>query len=154
MAPIRIRTQLNAMAYIADVAPRSGGTTFWPGSHKRMYYAFEYESNGGPGSSALETRNMTGDSLNGRQLRYKQIFDKAVADIEPVEIHGEAGDVIFCTRQQFVDPCLNARLSEYGCRVASKSWRVARLAHSTQGTDVCCTPREFIEARPSVLQSP
>ena len=89
-------TQLNAMAYIADVPPRSGGTTFWPGSHKRMYYAFEYESNSGPGPSALETRKMNGGNLNDRQLRYKEIFNKAVAEIEPVEIYGEAGDVIFC----------------------------------------------------------
>lgn len=61
-----------------------------------MYYAFEFESNGGPGPSALETRKMTGESRNGRQSRYKDIFDKAVAEIEPVEVCGEAGDVIFC----------------------------------------------------------
>ena len=61
-----------------------------------MYYAFEFESNGGPGPSALETRKMTGECRNSRQSRYKDIFDKAVAEIEPVEVCGEVGDVIFC----------------------------------------------------------
>lgn len=64
-----------------------------------MYYAFEYESNSGPGPSALETRNMNARNPNDRQLRYKEIFNKAVAEIEPVEIYGEAGDVVFCARK-------------------------------------------------------
>ena len=56
---------------------RLSGTTFWPGSHKRMYYAFEHESN--PGANP----------------QYQEIFAKAVAEIEPVEMVGGAGDVIF-----------------------------------------------------------
>lgn len=39
---------------------------------------------------------MRGENLNGRQLRYKEIFDRAVAEIDPVEMCGEAGDVVFC----------------------------------------------------------
>jgi hypothetical protein len=31
-----------------------------------MYHAFEYESNGGPGPNALETRKTSGADLNGR----------------------------------------------------------------------------------------
>ena len=50
---------------------------FWPGSHRRMYYAFEHESNAGANSS------------------YEEIFNAVVDEIEPVEVCGGAGDVIF-----------------------------------------------------------
>ena len=31
----------------------------------------------------------------GRQARYKAVFERAVAEIEPVEVCGEAGDVVW-----------------------------------------------------------
>ena len=43
-----------------------------------MYHAFEEESNG------------------RRSERYKELFEQAVTTIEPVEICGDAGDVVWC----------------------------------------------------------
>lgn len=50
---------------------------FWPGSHRRMYHAFQFESNAGAAPS------------------YERLFRSAVDEIEPVEICGPAGTVIF-----------------------------------------------------------
>ncbi|MCZ6869759.1 MAG: phytanoyl-CoA dioxygenase family protein [Gammaproteobacteria bacterium] len=69
--------QLNAAAYLDDVSPRSGGFTVYPGSHKRMFQAHEYESNWSPLPS------------------YHDVMNKVVEDIEPYELVAEKGSVIF-----------------------------------------------------------
>ena len=69
--------QLNACGYLEDVNPRNGGFTVYPGSHKRMFRAHQYESNWSPLCSFGETL-------------------KEVAEtIEPYEIVAEKGSVIF-----------------------------------------------------------
>ncbi len=69
--------QLNACAYLDDVAPRNGGFTLYPGSHKIMFQAHKYESNWSPLQS------------------YNDSMQKVIEDIEPVELIGEKGSVIF-----------------------------------------------------------
>jgi hypothetical protein len=60
------------------------GSQFWPGSHKRFYPTFEFESNGRP------TRDNIGHPL------YQPVYDEVVAEVEPIEVCGEAGDVVWC----------------------------------------------------------
>ena len=67
--------QLNACAYLDDVAPRNGGFTVYPGSHKIMFRAHEYESNWSP----LPT--------------YRDAVLKVVDEIEPIELVAEKGAV-------------------------------------------------------------
>ena len=69
--------QLNTCAYLTDVPPRSGGFTLYPGSHMLMFQAHKYESNWSPLPS------------------YQDAMRKVVEDIEPVELIGEKGTVIF-----------------------------------------------------------
>ena len=127
-----------------------------------MYYAFEYESNGGPGPTAMETRKMRGGNLNGRQLHYKQIFDKAVAEIDPVEVCGEAGDVIFCEMlTDYLAPLNQGRDKHASCteidvhaclRVAFELRRarayVALCRHSSWLVDPFCSAHR-LPARPT-----
>ena len=72
------------MCYLSDVPPRCGGTTFWPGSHKLFYQIYPFDSNGRP----------TGQ--NQEHADYRRIFDQVLEEVEPVEICGEAGDVVWC----------------------------------------------------------
>ena len=69
--------QLNACAYLDDVPPRSGGFTVYPGSHRIMFRAHRYEANWSP--------------LPG----FEDAVRRVVAEIEPVEVAGEKGDVVF-----------------------------------------------------------
>lgn len=73
----RVCQQLNACLYLDDVPPRNGGFTLYPGSHAIMFKAHRFAANWSP----LPT---FGDALR-----------RVVAEIEPVEIAGEAGDVVF-----------------------------------------------------------
>ena len=69
--------QLNACGYLDDVAPRSGGFTVYPGSHKIMFQAHKYESNWSPLPS------------------YREAMREVVEDIEPYELIADKGSVIF-----------------------------------------------------------
>ena len=69
--------QLNACAYLDDVPPRNGGFTLYPGSHRIMFRAHRFEANWSP--------------LPG----YRDAVRRVVAEIEPVELAGDKGDVIF-----------------------------------------------------------
>ena len=69
--------QLNACAYLADVPPRNGGFTAYPGSHKRMFHAHRYAANWSPLPA------------------YREILGKVVDEIQPLELVGGKGDVIF-----------------------------------------------------------
>lgn len=69
--------QLNACAYLDDVPSRSGGFTVYPGSHKLMFHAHETESNWSPLPS------------------YDDLMRNVVAEIEPLELIGDKGAVIF-----------------------------------------------------------
>ena len=69
--------QLNACAYLDDVAPRSGGFTLYPGSHRIMFRAHRFEANWSPLPD------------------FRDAVRRVVAEIEPVEFVGEKGDVIF-----------------------------------------------------------
>jgi len=50
------------------------GSQFWPGSHKRFYPTFEFESNGRP------TRDNIGHPL------YQPVYDEVVAEVEPIDL--------------------------------------------------------------------
>ena len=69
--------QLNACAYLDDVPARSGGFTVYPGSHKIMFRAHRYESNWSPLPS------------------FRDAVRQVVAEIEPYDLVGGKGDVIF-----------------------------------------------------------
>ena len=69
--------QLNVCAYLDHVAPRNGGFTVYPGSHKIMFHAHRYESNWSPLAS------------------YRDAMQNVIENIEPVELIAEKGSVIF-----------------------------------------------------------
>ena len=69
--------QLNACAYLDDVPPRNGGFTVYPGSHKIMFRAHRFEANWSPLPS------------------FRDAVRQVVAEIEPYELVGGKGDVIF-----------------------------------------------------------
>ncbi|MYD44548.1 MAG: phytanoyl-CoA dioxygenase family protein [Gammaproteobacteria bacterium] len=73
----RVCQQLNVCAYLEDVPPRSGGFTVYPGSHRIMFNAHEYESNWSP------------------KLTFRSAMREVVANITPVEFVGSQGDVVF-----------------------------------------------------------
>lgn len=69
--------QLNACAYLSDVKPRNGGFTVYPGSHRIMFHAHRYAANWSP------------------QPAFRDSVRRVVDEIQPVELIGNAGDVIF-----------------------------------------------------------
>ena len=69
--------QLNVCAYLADVPPRNGGFTLYPGSHKVMFRAHRHAANWSP----LPT--------------FRTAMRQVVDSVAPVEIAGDKGDVIF-----------------------------------------------------------
>ena len=73
----RVCQQLNACAYLSDVKPRNGGFTVYPGSHQVMFRAHRYAANWSP------------------QPDFRDALKQVVDEIEPYELVGEAGDVIF-----------------------------------------------------------
>lgn len=73
----RVCQQLNVCAYLDDVPPRNGGFTLYPGSHKVMFRAHRFGGNWSP----LPT--------------FRDAVRSVVRDIEPLELAGRAGDVIF-----------------------------------------------------------
>jgi len=78
--------QLNLMCYLSDTAPRSGSFTLWPDSHRLLYGAFEFEFNDG---------RAPGGEGNAYVRRYKELHAEAIERIVPVEVCGDAGDVIY-----------------------------------------------------------
>jgi hypothetical protein len=69
--------QICGMLYLDDVLPNAGGTTYWSGSHKLLYPAFEQEYNFLPSDS------------------YGEAHQRARESCVPVEVTGRAGDVVF-----------------------------------------------------------
>lgn len=69
--------QLNACAYLEDVPARSGGFTVYPGSHKNLFGAHEFEANWSPTDNYLDT------------------VETVVSSVEPLELIAPAGSVIF-----------------------------------------------------------
>ncbi|MDP7040412.1 MAG: phytanoyl-CoA dioxygenase family protein [Myxococcota bacterium] len=70
-------SHLGVLGYIDQVEPGGGGFTVWPKSHKKLYYAFE---------------SRYGDK---KSKNYAEIYAQINAEIPPVEISGQAGDVVF-----------------------------------------------------------
>lgn len=73
----RVCQQLNVCAYLDDVTPRSGGFTVYPGSHRIMFQAHQYEANWSPTDS------------------FSDALREVVRTITPVEFVGRQGDVVF-----------------------------------------------------------
>ena len=73
----RVCQQLNVCAYLSDVTPRNGGFTVYPGSHKVMFRAHRYAANWSP------------------QPDFRDALKRVVDEIQPFELVGDAGDVVF-----------------------------------------------------------
>lgn len=69
--------QLNAVLYLDEVRPRSGGFTVYPGSHQRLFQAHSHESNYSP----LPT--------------YEETVLDILKDTTPLELVAPRGSVIF-----------------------------------------------------------
>ena len=69
--------QLNVCAYLDDVPARCGGFTVYPGSHRLLFGAHRFAANWSP----LPT--------------FADAMRQVVAEIEPLELTGDKGDVIF-----------------------------------------------------------
>lgn len=69
--------QLNVCAYLDDVPARCGGFTVYPGSHRVLFGAHRFAANWSP----LPT--------------FADAMRQVVAEIEPLELTGDKGDVIF-----------------------------------------------------------
>jgi hypothetical protein len=69
--------QLNVCVYLADVGPRAGGFTVYPGSHARMFREHRYEANWSP--------------LPG----YASALAEVARSVEPLELTAPRGSVIF-----------------------------------------------------------
>ena len=65
------------MAYLGDVRPNCGGTTYWAGSHKLIYPCFDQEYNFLPSEEFGEAHRRSRE------------------ECEPVEVCGSSGDVVF-----------------------------------------------------------
>jgi hypothetical protein len=70
---------LGGMAYIGHVAPYSGGTTLWPGSHLRLL-------------PHLPNEQACGFYTNDAYVEAK---NAAIEEVQPVEITGGPGDFLF-----------------------------------------------------------
>jgi hypothetical protein len=70
-------SHLGVLGYIDQVEPLGGGFTVWPQSHKMFYHAFE---------------SRYGDK---KSKDYVDIYEQIDSEIWPIEISGQAGDVVF-----------------------------------------------------------
>ena len=77
-----LASHLLAMVLIADIPPRSGGFTMWPGAHARLHPYFD-KRNGG---SITDPKRLEA---------YIKERDEIVHSVTPAEIVGSAGDVVF-----------------------------------------------------------
>ena len=71
-------TELIGVTYLEDVHPNSGGFTFYPTSHRRLYATSKQALNWVPTN------------------RSKEVMDDILANVQPFEFVGRAGDVLFC----------------------------------------------------------
>ena len=72
---------LSAMVVADSIPPRAGGFTVWPGSHLRLHMHWDTVLGG-----RISNENSEG---------YRQERDAILSKVVPVELTGEAGDVIF-----------------------------------------------------------
>jgi|TARA_Y100000310_G_scaffold277758_2_gene295754 hypothetical protein len=73
--------QLTAMVVADSIPPHAGGFTVWPGSHLRLHMHWDTVFGG-----TICTEKSDG---------YRQERDAILREVAPVELTGEAGDVIF-----------------------------------------------------------
>ncbi|MBT6426971.1 MAG: hypothetical protein HOK30_04885 [Rhodospirillaceae bacterium] len=71
-------TELQAVTYLDDVGPQSGGFTIYPTSSRLLYPTSQQALNWMPTEASQD------------------VVDHVTANIEPIEFTGQAGDVIFC----------------------------------------------------------
>ena len=71
-------TEMTVVAYMQDVDPRSGGFTIYPTSPQLLYPTSEQALNWVPTDQS------------------KEAMDNIVANVQPLEFVGKAGDVLFC----------------------------------------------------------
>lgn len=90
---------LQAMVFVADVAPHCGGFTIWPGSHLRLHphYAVQFGNRRNPENEEALT----------------EARESAIRDITPLEFPGKAGDVVFWHPRMIHSPGIN-RSAELG----------------------------------------
>lgn len=73
----RVCQQLNVATYLEDVPPGGGGFTVWPGSHLILSKGHTSQSNWSP------------------NLEFRPLLNLVKCTIQPVELCGKPGDVIF-----------------------------------------------------------
>jgi hypothetical protein len=72
--------QLSAMVVVDEIPPHCGGFTVWPGSHHIVH---------------PHAKTIYGPVGQEKAEAYGQARDQALRDITPIELWGNAGDVIF-----------------------------------------------------------
>ena len=77
-----LSSHLLAMVIVAEIPPRSGGFTVWPGSHLRLHPYFDTRQ----GGSITDSKRLAG---------FLQERDRILKTVTPVEFVGSAGDVVF-----------------------------------------------------------
>ncbi len=80
--------QLISLHYLEDVVPGGGGLHVWPGSHREIY------------------PNMGSKLEHVTTPEYEEIFDRWVR-LQPLELHGERGDVVIIHHRLLHAPSLN-----------------------------------------------
>ena len=74
-------SQISIMVLVNDVPPRCGGFTVWPGSHSRLHCCWD---------------TVHGSTMKSKHLKnFAVIRGEILSDTTPVEISGQAGDVVF-----------------------------------------------------------
>jgi hypothetical protein len=99
--------QLIALCYLEDVKPGGGGLLVWPGSHRDLYPVM---------GSKLEHVSTP---------EYEEKFWRWAA-LEPIELHGERGDIVIIHHRLLHAPSLNrTRRIRYGflCDYQRKDFR-------------------------------
>jgi hypothetical protein len=71
-------TEMMAVTYLEDVAPRSGGFTIYPASPQRLYPTSEQALNWVP------------------TVQSQAVMDDIITNTQPLEFVGRAGDTVFC----------------------------------------------------------
>lgn len=84
---------IGVVGLIDKVPPGGGSTMMWPGVHKRVFHLMNQQCNNGrldyEGNQLCGQQNMREDSAYADEMR--RIND----DTTPIDVYGDAGDVIF-----------------------------------------------------------
>lgn len=89
-----VPSHITAMVMLADVPPRSGGFTVWPGTHRAFHPFWNTEH----GAQMDDEKQLAG---------FVETRNRLVQDVVPVECSGKAGDVVFWHPRLLHSPGIN-----------------------------------------------